>query len=412
MLQRSSHLDLRCACKRSNFKLVTPFANPERQFRARSNLTPISIHNIFSFYESEALESKSEEMVGVDIDILTMEQYMALTRGNQEPGVDDAHEHVQKVLEIVNLFSIPSVGHDAIMLRVFPITLTGAAKRWKDRLPTSSIDTWALLKKAFIKKYCPPSITAKQLDEIHNFKQNDDETLYHAWESVLATIIIFGELFPNFNLKRVKLVDLVRQGFILGWTLKKGKTTFVEFANEVVIIEKHVLQGLEEWMLITKQLAIKINMLEMAEEDALLAFQYEWCMCLLLLFLKMVVMMQPWNKSGKGIKLWNYLEAKYMAEDASNFKHALKHLKEELTLVELGSHLRIEESLRAQDSDKPKGNNVVGPQTESRVLGAVVKLLDPKLKTLGERGIECIFVGCVEHSKALGSLLLNLMIQL
>ncbi|GJY79188.1 zinc finger, CCHC-type containing protein [Tanacetum coccineum] len=37
-----------------------------------------------------------------------------------------------------------------------------------------------------------------------------------------------------------------------------------------------------------------------------------------------------------------------------DFKHTLKHLKEELTLVELGSHLRIEESLRT---------------TEPRVLG-------------------------------------------
>ncbi|GKB87388.1 zinc finger, CCHC-type containing protein [Tanacetum coccineum] len=31
----------------------------------------------------------------------------------------------------------------------------------------------------------------------------------------------------------------------------------------------------------------------------------------------------------------------------------------------------------------------------------VVRLHDPKLKTLGERGIECIFVGYAEHSKAL-----------
>ncbi|GJV04379.1 hypothetical protein Tco_1337948 [Tanacetum coccineum] len=64
-------------------------------------------------------------------------------------------------------------------------------------------------------------------------------------------------------------------------------------------------------------------------------------------------------------ELWDTLEAKYIAEDASSkkflvsciidklppswkdFKHTLKHLKEELTLVELGSHLRIEESLRA-----------------------------------------------------------------
>ncbi|GKD95654.1 hypothetical protein Tco_1379551 [Tanacetum coccineum] len=45
-----------------------------------------------------------------------------------------------------------------------------------------------------------------------------------------------------------------------------------------------------------------------------------------------------------------------------DFKHTLKHNKEELTLVELGSHLRIMECLRVQDSNKPKGNNVVGPQ--------------------------------------------------
>nr|GEV18191.1 zinc finger, CCHC-type [Tanacetum cinerariifolium] len=44
-----------------------------------------------------------------------------------------------------------------------------------------------------------------------------------------------------------------------------------------------------------------------------------------------------------------------------DFKHTLKHLKEELTLVELGSHLHIEESPKAQDNDKPKGNNVAGP---------------------------------------------------
>ncbi|GJT99631.1 hypothetical protein Tco_1109970 [Tanacetum coccineum] len=46
----------------------------------------------------------------------------------------------------------------------------------------------------------------------------------------------------------------------------------------------------------------------------------------------------------------------------NNFKHTLKHKNEELILVELGSHLRIKESLKTQDSDKPKGNNVAGPQ--------------------------------------------------
>ncbi|GJY38198.1 zinc finger, CCHC-type containing protein [Tanacetum coccineum] len=39
---------------------------------------------------------------------------------------------------------------------------------------------------------------------------------------------------------------------------------------------------------------------------------------------------------------------------------------------------------------------------------AVVKLPDPKLKTLGERGIECIFVGYDEHSKAFRFLAIEL----
>ncbi|GJV20603.1 zinc finger, CCHC-type containing protein [Tanacetum coccineum] len=78
-------------------------------------------------------------------------------------------------------------------------------------------------------------------------------------------------------------------------------------------------------------------------------------------------------------ELWDSLEAKYMAEDASSKKFLVSNFTnckmtdsrqlwnntmnflEELNLVELGSHLRIEESFKVQDSDKPKGNNVVGP---------------------------------------------------
>ncbi|GKA28547.1 hypothetical protein Tco_0714792 [Tanacetum coccineum] len=92
-------------------------------------------------------------------------------------------------------------------------------------------------------------------------------------------------------------------------------------------------------------------------------------------------------------ELWDSLKAKYMADDASsknflvsnftNYKMIdsrpvmeqynellgiLAYLKkEELTLVELGSHLHIEESLRVQDSYKPKGNNVAGPSVVNMV---------------------------------------------
>nr|GEU50350.1 hypothetical protein [Tanacetum cinerariifolium] len=64
---------------------------------------------------------------------------------------DDVHEHVERVLDIVSLFNILGVSHDAVMLRVFPITLTGVAKRWMDRLHPGTIYSWDLLKKPLSK---------------------------------------------------------------------------------------------------------------------------------------------------------------------------------------------------------------------------------------------------------------------
>ncbi|GJV17686.1 hypothetical protein Tco_1363009 [Tanacetum coccineum] len=41
------------------------------------------------------------------------------------------NSHVRRVLEIVDLFHFPGITHDAVMLRVFPITFKGRALRWK-----------------------------------------------------------------------------------------------------------------------------------------------------------------------------------------------------------------------------------------------------------------------------------------
>nr|GEW91554.1 hypothetical protein [Tanacetum cinerariifolium] len=95
---------------------------------------------------------------------------------------EDAHDHVDRVLKIVSLFNTPGLSQDAVLLRVFPFTLTGATKRWVDRRTPGAVNTWDLLKKAFIQRYCPPSKTAKRLKDIHNFKQKSDESLYQAWE--------------------------------------------------------------------------------------------------------------------------------------------------------------------------------------------------------------------------------------
>ncbi|KAD2804875.1 hypothetical protein E3N88_38252 [Mikania micrantha] len=55
----------------------------------------------------------------------------------------------------------------------------------------------------------------------------------------------------------------------------------------------------------------------------------------------------------------SYVDIEALEEEDFNggwkdFKYALKHIKDDLNLVQLGSHLRIEESLRSQESDKGK----------------------------------------------------------
>ena len=52
------------------------------------------------------------------------------------------------------------------------------------------------------------------------------------------------------------------------------------------------------------------------------------------------------------------------------YKHTLKRNKEELSLVQLGSHFRIEESLRTWEFDhNPKGNNPVDSTSVNLVEG-------------------------------------------
>ncbi|GJS84087.1 hypothetical protein Tco_0750628 [Tanacetum coccineum] len=83
-------------------------------------------------------------------------QFLKELRTNTSSGSDhkDANEHIEKVLEIVDLFHIP----------------------------TGSITTWDGLKTKFLNKYCPPAQTAKKMEEINNFQQELNENLYQAWE--------------------------------------------------------------------------------------------------------------------------------------------------------------------------------------------------------------------------------------
>nr|GEU85369.1 hypothetical protein [Tanacetum cinerariifolium] len=95
---------------------------------------------------------------------------------------EDASEHIEKVLEIVDLFLIPNITINQEILRDFPMSLTGAASRWLRNKPFGLITTWEYLKIKFLSKYFPPARTAKKIEEINNFQQESDENLYQDWE--------------------------------------------------------------------------------------------------------------------------------------------------------------------------------------------------------------------------------------
>ncbi|GJT18177.1 putative ribonuclease H-like domain-containing protein [Tanacetum coccineum] len=95
---------------------------------------------------------------------------------------EDANGHIEKVLEIMGLFHIPNITTDQVMLRAFPMSLTGAASHWLRNKPSGSITTWEDLKTKFLSKYCPPARTAKKMEEINNIQQELDKNLYQAWE--------------------------------------------------------------------------------------------------------------------------------------------------------------------------------------------------------------------------------------
>nr|GEY15258.1 zinc finger, CCHC-type [Tanacetum cinerariifolium] len=110
----------------------------------------------------------------------------------------------------------------------------------------------------------------------------------------------------------------------------------------------------------------------MEKEDALLSFQHECGVCAEYPMpedggenptVEQVRRRAKWDNDDyvcRGLILNGSCIIDKLSPSWKDFKHTLKHLKEELTLIELSSHLRIEESLKVQDSDKPNGNNIAG----------------------------------------------------
>ncbi|GJU92704.1 putative reverse transcriptase domain-containing protein [Tanacetum coccineum] len=114
----------KCMTRSSTKELLLPFENPKQKFCSKRRLfdTPSLVElNSPEFDHNFDIQEQLEEGG----------KFLKELHDNTFSGLEheDANEHIKKVLEIVDLFHIPKVPQDQIMLRAFPVSMTGAACR-------------------------------------------------------------------------------------------------------------------------------------------------------------------------------------------------------------------------------------------------------------------------------------------
>nr|GEV15651.1 reverse transcriptase domain-containing protein [Tanacetum cinerariifolium] len=220
---------------RSSVKnLFPPLVNPELTIRRRSRVDPTLLNDF-----EMATEGNGDPPVP---DLQTMEELCQPTLNGQGGPIaliaiqetnfglkndiiqqvqnscqfyelqgDDANKHLDKFLHVTQSIKVNRVTDDALRLYLFSHSLTHHATAWFDRLSRNSITTFEQMAKIFLRKYFPPSMVTRLRNEITNFRQRPDESLFEAWEHYKLSI----DRFPNHNMLPVTQIDTFYNGLTL-----------------------------------------------------------------------------------------------------------------------------------------------------------------------------------------------------
>ncbi|GJX21909.1 hypothetical protein Tco_0226354 [Tanacetum coccineum] len=144
--------------KSSTKELITPFENPKSVFRSKRRLfetlvlveSSSSELDLFSDIEEHSEKETTEIMTAISKEL----------RENTFSGSEheDANEHIEKSLRSLTYFIFPR------------------------NEPSCSITNRETLKIKFLNNYCPHARTTEKIEEINNFQQEPDESLFRAWE--------------------------------------------------------------------------------------------------------------------------------------------------------------------------------------------------------------------------------------
>ncbi|GJU64238.1 reverse transcriptase domain-containing protein [Tanacetum coccineum] len=109
---------------------------------------------------------------------------VASTPGSAITIPETANEFAIKVYHLVfsskePIDEIPK--NEVVRLMMFPLSLSGEAKTWLDKLNEGTIEMWDELRTAFISQFFPPALFDRLLGEIRAFSQHENESLTDAW---------------------------------------------------------------------------------------------------------------------------------------------------------------------------------------------------------------------------------------
>nr|GEU68250.1 hypothetical protein [Tanacetum cinerariifolium] len=162
--------------------LFLPLDNPELTIQRRSHVDPTHLNDF-----EMATDGNGDPPVP---DLRTIEELCQPTLNGrvqnscQFHGLlgDDVNKHLDKFLHVTQSIKVNGVTDDALRLYLFPHSLTHHATACFDCFPRNSINTFEQMAKMFLGKYFPPSMVTKLRNEITNFRQRPDESLFEAWE--------------------------------------------------------------------------------------------------------------------------------------------------------------------------------------------------------------------------------------
>nr|GEW09379.1 reverse transcriptase domain-containing protein [Tanacetum cinerariifolium] len=143
--------------------------------------TPSSTRNLFPPLENPKLTIRRRTRV--DPNLLNNFNMANNGNGDNQPPPEGGDLPVLDLRTMEELCQPTMNGRDdALRLYLFPYSLTHHATAWFYRLPRNSITTFEQMVKLFLEKYFPPSMVTKLRNEITNFRQCPEKSLFEAWE--------------------------------------------------------------------------------------------------------------------------------------------------------------------------------------------------------------------------------------